>query len=230
QSFQLQQPQDKVSLLVGQTLSLTCTVSKDGSIGPVKWLKGLGSGNKTIYEDKGTFPRVMRVEKESNTDFSIRIRDVQPEDAGTYYCVKFNISTDGLKVFQHGKGTEVSVHASSLVPGMVAAAVVISFLLLLGLFIIICMYRRKHRGEVNSQCQARPVTAGSFLPILSPCCARTSSTPSVIVDAETKHLPSQQENNDIHYADLQTLPTAPWRSKSPDTACSEYATIKMATK
>ncbi|NWU96093.1 SHPS1 phosphatase, partial [Upupa epops] len=114
--FKLQQPQDKVSLVAGQTLTLTCTVSGNGPIGPVKWLKGLGSGNETIYEQKGSFLRVRRVQNGSNSDFSIRIRDVQPEDTGTYYCVEFHKSVGGLKVFQHGKGTKVSVHAQPSSP------------------------------------------------------------------------------------------------------------------
>ncbi|CAM9558182.1 unnamed protein product [Bubo scandiacus] len=111
QSFELQQPQDKVSVAAGDTLTLTCTTSGDRPLGPVKWLKGWGSGNKTVYDQTGSFPRVTRVVSGSNTDFSIRISDVRPEDAGTYYCVKFNKSLGGEEVFQCGKGTEVSLHA-----------------------------------------------------------------------------------------------------------------------
>ncbi|NXU31224.1 SIRB1 protein, partial [Thalassarche chlororhynchos] len=111
QGFELQQPQDKVSVTAGETLTLTCTMSRGSPAGPVKWLKGWGSGNKTVYEQKGSFPRVTRVVGESDTDFSIHIREVQPEDAGTYYCVKFSKSVGGVdEVSQRGKGTEVSVH------------------------------------------------------------------------------------------------------------------------
>ncbi|KFW03513.1 Tyrosine-protein phosphatase non-receptor type substrate 1, partial [Fulmarus glacialis] len=205
----------------GETLTLTCTTSGDGPLGPVKWLKGWGSGNKTVYEQKGSFPRVTRVVGESNTDFSIHVRDVQPEDASTYYCVKFNKSVGGVEIFRHGKGTVVSLHETALVPSMVAAAVVLCFLLLLGLFVALCIYRRKHRGEVESQCLARPVAVGSFSLIPLRCCAGTPGTPSKVLDAETSHLPSQQsskEDNDIHYADLQPLPMAPWHGRSPGTA------------
>ena len=98
-------------MTAGQTLTLTCTTSGRGPAGPVKWLKGWGSGNETVYEQTGSFPRVTRAVAESSTDFSIHIRDVQPEDAGTYYCVKFSKSlTGGDVVFRRGKGTEVSVH------------------------------------------------------------------------------------------------------------------------
>ncbi|XP_068272435.1 uncharacterized protein [Nyctibius grandis] len=108
--FELQQPQDKVWVTAGETLTLTCTVSGDGPNGPVKWLKGWGSGNETIYDQTGSFPRVTRAVSESGTDFTIHIRDVQPEDAGTYYCVKFRKMLEGVVVFQRGAGTEVSLH------------------------------------------------------------------------------------------------------------------------
>lgn len=41
---------------------------------------------------------------------------------------------------------------------------------------------------------------------------------------------SSKEDNDIHYADLQPLPTAPRHSRTPGTACSEYASIRVAAK
>ncbi|KAM6243096.1 tyrosine-protein phosphatase non-receptor type substrate 1-like isoform 3-T3 [Spheniscus humboldti] len=117
QGFELQQPRDKVSVAAGETLNLTCTMSGGGPPGAVRWLKGLGSGNKTVYEQKGSFPRVTRVVSESDTDFSIHIRDVRAEDAGTYYCVKFKKSLHGGdEVFQRGNGTEVSVRAKPTSP------------------------------------------------------------------------------------------------------------------
>ncbi|NXM50855.1 SHPS1 phosphatase, partial [Gymnorhina tibicen] len=119
QNFTLQQPQDKVSVAVGETLTLKCTTSGVGELGPVKWLKGLGSGNKTIYDqrEKDPSPRVTRAVAGSDTDFTIHIRNVQPEDMGTYYCVKFvKTLTDGEEMSQHGKGTEVSVQAKPSPP------------------------------------------------------------------------------------------------------------------
>ncbi|XP_029864573.1 tyrosine-protein phosphatase non-receptor type substrate 1-like isoform X3 [Aquila chrysaetos chrysaetos] len=114
--FELQQPQDKVSVTAGETLNLTCTMSGVGPTGTVKWLKGWGSGNETVYDQAVSFARVTRVVSESNTDFSIRIRDVRPEDAGTYYCVKFDKRVGSLDVFRRGKGTVVSVHAKPTPP------------------------------------------------------------------------------------------------------------------
>ncbi|XP_059683384.1 signal-regulatory protein beta-1-like [Gavia stellata] len=236
QGFELRQPQDKVSVMAGETLTLNCTTSQGSPAGAVKWLKGWGSGNETVYNQTGSFSRVTRAVEGSDTDFTIRIRDVRPEDAGTYYCVKFRKSLGGVdEVFQRGKGTEVSLHETALVPGMVAAAVVLCFLLLLlGLLVALFMYRRKRRAEAESQCLARPAAVGSFSLIPLRCCAGTPSTPSSeILDAETSHLPSQQsskEDNSIHYADLQPLPAAPQHSRSPGTACSEYASIRVAAK
>ncbi|NXE12071.1 SHPS1 phosphatase, partial [Lophotis ruficrista] len=225
QGFQLLQPQGKVLVRQGETLTLTCTVSGSTPAGPVRWLKGWGSGNKTIYDQRGSFPRVTRVVHGSDTDFSIRMRDAQPEDAGTYYCVKFSKAEEGDEVFRHGKGTEVSLYESAPVPGMVAAAVVLCFLLLLSLSIALCMYRRKRRGEAESQ--------GLAMGIPLRCCARTPGSPSKVLDAETSHLPSQRsskEEKELHYADLQPLPAAPRHGRSAGAACSEYASIRVAAK
>ncbi|NWV53467.1 SHPS1 phosphatase, partial [Daphoenositta chrysoptera] len=237
QDFQLQQPQNKVAVAVGETFTLRCTTSGLTDPGPVKWLKGWGSGNKTIYDQRETDPssRVTRAVVESDTDFSIHIRNFQPDDVGTYYCVKFIKEKTGKdEVFRHGRGTEVSVHETALVPGVVAAAVVLCFLLLLlGLFVALCMCRRKRQGGVGSLCPARTVAVGSFSSVPLQCCAGTPGTPSEVLDAESSHLPSQQsskEENDIHYADLQPLPAAPRRGRSRGTAPTEYASLRVAAK
>ncbi|XP_027553006.1 tyrosine-protein phosphatase non-receptor type substrate 1-like [Neopelma chrysocephalum] len=117
QDFKLHQPQDKVSVKAGETLTLNCTMSGPSEPGPTKWLKGWGSGNRTIYEDTGFTPRVTRAVYESDTDFTIHIRDVQPEDVGTYYCVRFiKLLSGGNEVFRRGTGTEVSVLAQPSPP------------------------------------------------------------------------------------------------------------------
>ncbi|NWW86878.1 SHPS1 phosphatase, partial [Rhynochetos jubatus] len=228
--FQLRQPQAKVSVTVGETFTLTCTVSGSSPTGPLKWLKGWGSENETIYNQTGSFPRVTRAVSESNTDFSIHIRDFHPEDAGTYYCVKFRKALrGGDEVFRRGGGTAVSLYEPTVVASMVATTVVLC-VLLLGLFLALWMYRRKRRGNTESQCLARP-GQGIFSPIPLQCCAGTPS--NEILDAETSHMPSQQssgEDNDIHYADLQPLPTVPPHGRNPGAACSEYASIRVAAK
>ncbi|XP_064585879.1 signal-regulatory protein beta-1-like isoform X2 [Zonotrichia leucophrys gambelii] len=233
QGFTVQQPQAKVSVAVGETLTLNCIVSQDAGPGPVMWLKGWGSGNKTVYDQNNEDPssRVMAAAPGSNTDFTIRIRNFQPDDAGTYYCVKFAKETTGAdEVFKHGSGTEVTVQEAALVPGMVAAAVVLCFLL--GLFVALCMYRRKRQGGAGSPCPARTVAVGSLSSVPLQCCAETPSTPSEVLDAESSHLPSQssKEESNIHYADLQPLPPAPRHGRSPGTAPTEYASLRVAAK
>ncbi|NXH89021.1 SHPS1 phosphatase, partial [Edolisoma coerulescens] len=235
QGFELHQPQHKVLVAVGETLTLRCTTSGLAEPGPVRWLKGWGSGNKTVYDQRGdSLPHVTRAVTGSDTDFTIHIGNFQPSDVGTYYCVKFVKKTGEGEVFRHGSGTEVSVQETALVPGMVAAAVVLCFLLLLlGLFVALCMYRRKRQGGVGSLCPARTVAMGSFSSVPLQCCAGTPGTPSEVLDAEISHLPSQQssrEENDIHYADLQPLPPAPRRTRSPGTAPTEYASLRVAAK
>ncbi|KFU83499.1 Tyrosine-protein phosphatase non-receptor type substrate 1, partial [Chaetura pelagica] len=234
-AFQLWQPQDKVSVVVGGTLTLTCTTSGAGPAGPTKWLKGLGSENETIYDQNSPPPpRVTRIEPWSNTDFSIHIGNVHPEDAGTYYCIKFRkVLGRGDEVFQQGKGTEVSLHDVALVPSTVAVIVVLCLLLLLSLFIAFYMYRRKHQGQAENQSLDGSAATGSFLPVPLQCCAGTPSTPSKVLDAETSQLPSQQsskEPQEIHYAELQPLPKAPRRSKRPVRASPEYASVRVAAK
>ncbi|NXT85006.1 SHPS1 phosphatase, partial [Zapornia atra] len=233
QGFKVEQPQGKVVVTAGETITLTCTVSGDRPvIGPVKWLKGWGSGNETVYADTGSFPRVTRAVSGSNTDFSISISNAQPEDDGIYYCVKFRrtVTADVDEVFQRGKGTEVSLHGSTLVPIMVAAAVLL--FLLLVLCIVFCMYRRKRRDKAKRPCPASPAAVGNFSP--TPKLCETNGTPrSKVLDTETSHQPSQQsskEDNDIQYADLQLLPQAAGHRRSPGTACSEYASVMVAAK
>ncbi|XP_059718612.1 tyrosine-protein phosphatase non-receptor type substrate 1-like isoform X2 [Haemorhous mexicanus] len=206
-----------------------------GCPGPVMWLKGWGSGNKTVYDQNNEDPsyRVTRAVPGSDTDFTIHIRNFQPDDVGTYYCVKFVKGNTGEdEVFRHGGGTVVSVQEAALVPGVVAAAVVLCFLLLLGLFVALCMYRRKRQGGVGSPCPARTVAVGSFSSVPLRCCAGTPGTPSEVLDAESSHPPSQssKEENNIHYADLQPLPLVPQRGRSLGTAPTEYASLRVAAK
>ncbi|KAL9835137.1 LOW QUALITY PROTEIN: signal-regulatory protein beta-1-like [Geothlypis trichas] len=119
QGFILQQPQAKVMVTAGENLTLICLASGTAGPGPVKWLKGWGSGNKTVYDPRNEDPssRVTVAASDSNTDFTIHIRNVQPEDMGTYYCVKFVKDVSGEdKLFKRGDGTEVSVQAKPSPP------------------------------------------------------------------------------------------------------------------
>uniref|UniRef100_A0A8B9TC54 Ig-like domain-containing protein n=1 Tax=Anas platyrhynchos TaxID=8839 RepID=A0A8B9TC54_ANAPL len=108
QGFEVHQPQ-KVSVTVGETLTLICTVTAGGPLGPVKWLKGWGSGSEIIYDQKDPSTWEKRAVNESNTDFTILIRDVRPEDDGTYYCVKYRKTAAGDELYRRGDGTVVLV-------------------------------------------------------------------------------------------------------------------------
>ncbi|POI22062.1 hypothetical protein CIB84_014191 [Bambusicola thoracicus] len=231
-SFEVQQPEKRVWVIVGQTLTLTCMVTESGPPGPVKWLKSWGSNNQIVYDQKGSSHRVTRAVNESNTDFTIRIEDIHPEDAGTYYCVKFHKKNSVDEVLGRGRGTEVSVYETPPFPSVEVAAAVLCFILLICI-LAFCLYRRKQRGGERSQHVAE-VTTGSCSPFPVPCCAGSPGTPSnELQDVENPKLPHQQSSEvdkDIHYADLQPLPAARWPSRSPGAERSEYASIRGAAK
>ncbi|CAI5778498.1 signalbeta-1-likeregulatory phosphatase non-receptor type substrate 1-like [Podarcis lilfordi] len=114
QDFEVLQPPGPLCVSVGETLTLTCTVSGTGPPGGVKWHKGLGRNQPTIYSERAPYPsRVTRVVLGSETDFTIRISNIRPEDAGTYYCVKYRAGAQETE-FKSGVGTEVSVIDHSL--------------------------------------------------------------------------------------------------------------------
>ncbi|NXT11787.1 SHPS1 phosphatase, partial [Prunella fulvescens] len=232
QGFSLQQPQHKVSVALGETLTLNCTTSGIAGPGPVKWLKGWGSENTTIYEQSNPDPssRVTRAVNGSDRDFTIHIRNFQPDDVGTYYCVKFIKGLSGHdEVFQRGHGTKVTVQEASLVPGIAAAAVVLCLILLLCLFIALCVYRKKHRSRVGSPRPARTGAMGRFSSVLLQCCAGTPGTQSSIPHLCSLLQQSSKEKN-IHYANLQPLPLAPQRGRSPGRAPTEYASLRLPAK
>ncbi|XP_044842191.1 signal-regulatory protein beta-1-like [Mauremys mutica] len=108
QEFQLLQPRSNVSVPVGETLTLSCSVTGLAPPGPVKWFKGSGSGHQLVYDLTGSFLRVTRAVSASDTDFTIHISDTRPEDAGTYHCVKFQEGS-GPDEISSGAGTAVSV-------------------------------------------------------------------------------------------------------------------------
>ncbi|XP_019365320.1 PREDICTED: tyrosine-protein phosphatase non-receptor type substrate 1, partial [Gavialis gangeticus] len=117
QEYQVLQSQGPVSVSAGETLELNCTVPLRGPVGPVKWFMGSGSGRLLVYADTGSLPRVTRAVPSSTSDYSINISDVRPEDAGTYYCVKFTKGSPDEE-YRSGAGTAVSVSASPSAPSV----------------------------------------------------------------------------------------------------------------
>uniref|UniRef100_A0A8C6A9R7 Ig-like domain-containing protein n=1 Tax=Marmota marmota marmota TaxID=9994 RepID=A0A8C6A9R7_MARMA len=117
QELQVIQPEKSVSVAAGESATLHCTVTSLLPVGPHLWFKGAGPGRELIYNFKeGHFPRVTNlsdVTKRDNKDFSIRISNVTPADAGTYYCVKFQKSTPVDKEYKSGPGTELSVRGAA---------------------------------------------------------------------------------------------------------------------
>ncbi|XP_065270377.1 signal-regulatory protein beta-1-like [Emys orbicularis] len=118
EEFQLLQPQGAVSVSPGETLTLICSVTGLPPVGPVKWFKDSGSGRQLVYADVGSFPRVTRAVSDSDTDFTIRISDTRPEDAGIYHCVKFRMGWGGAEEIRSGAGTDVFVSARPSAPSV----------------------------------------------------------------------------------------------------------------
>ncbi|XP_011764505.2 signal-regulatory protein beta-1-like [Macaca nemestrina] len=115
EEFQVNQPQTLVSVSPGDVLTLACNMSALSPEGPVLWFKSTGPGQQLIYSFNGShFPRVTPVENTmvDQTDYSIRIRDVLPEDAGTYYCVKLRVGHPDMEFFS-GPGTIVYVNGAT---------------------------------------------------------------------------------------------------------------------
>ncbi|XP_065270376.1 signal-regulatory protein beta-1-like [Emys orbicularis] len=118
QEFQLLQPQGAMSVSAGETLTLTCSVTGLPPVGAVSWFKGSGSGRQLVYAEVGSFPRVTRAVSGSDTDFSIRISDTRPEDAGIYRCVKFRKGSGPYEEIRSGAGTVVSVSTRPSAPSV----------------------------------------------------------------------------------------------------------------
>uniref|UniRef100_A0ACB8F7T8 Uncharacterized protein n=1 Tax=Sphaerodactylus townsendi TaxID=933632 RepID=A0ACB8F7T8_9SAUR len=109
-NIQVQQPRRHIYVRTGDNLTLECEVTAGFRAGPVKWYKGEGIGRKLVFSPYPSFERVTRRDKESNTDFTIVIHNIVPEDAGIYYCVKQNKKSGGSgEDLKSGPGTEVFV-------------------------------------------------------------------------------------------------------------------------
>lgn len=108
------QPVKSFFVGAGGSATLNCTVTSLLPVGPIRWYRGVGQSRLLIQSFTGEhFPRITSVSdvtKRNNLDFSIRISNVTPADAGIYYCVKFQKgSSEPDTEIQSGGGTEVYV-------------------------------------------------------------------------------------------------------------------------
>uniref|UniRef100_A0ACB8F879 Uncharacterized protein n=1 Tax=Sphaerodactylus townsendi TaxID=933632 RepID=A0ACB8F879_9SAUR len=108
-------------LTAGENLTLNCMLRGFGPPGAVKWQKGADRSQPPVYNDKeassSPTSRVARIIPGSNTDYSIHISNIQPKDAGTYYCVKYKAGSPETE-YRLGMGTEVSVIATPSLPNI----------------------------------------------------------------------------------------------------------------
>lgn len=112
EDFQVNQPESSVTVNAGEVVTLGCNMSALSPAGPVLWYKESGPKQQLIYSFDGShFPRITQVENTvvNQTDYSIRISDVSPKDAGTYYCVKLTTGYPDIEYIS-GPGTYVSVN------------------------------------------------------------------------------------------------------------------------
>ncbi|XP_054429919.1 tyrosine-protein phosphatase non-receptor type substrate 1-like isoform X2 [Pteronotus mesoamericanus] len=120
EELQVIQPDMSVSVAAGETATLRCTLTSINTVGPVMWFRGTGPGRVLIYDFKGGLgPRITTVgdpTKKDNMDFSIRISNISPADAGTYYCVKFRKKDTDNVEFKSGAGTQLTVSAKPSPP------------------------------------------------------------------------------------------------------------------
>ncbi|XP_029142287.1 signal-regulatory protein beta-1-like [Protobothrops mucrosquamatus] len=111
QKTEVTQLPETISVNAGDSLTLKCTLIGANLPGGVRWFKGLDRNQPPIYSDKqGISNRGVRLVPGSNTEFSINIPNIRPEDAGTYYCVKFRAGFPERELAS-GKGTQVFVIA-----------------------------------------------------------------------------------------------------------------------
>ncbi|KAM9249007.1 tyrosine-protein phosphatase non-receptor type substrate 1-like isoform 1-T3 [Dugong dugon] len=125
EELQVIQREKSVSVAAGEAVTLPCVISSLHPVGPILWFRGAGPDRQLVYNFKGgldhlrLFPRVTNVSdytKRDNMNFSIRISNITPADAGTYFCVKFTKGSPDDVEFKSGPGTQVTVSAKPSPP------------------------------------------------------------------------------------------------------------------
>ncbi|KAM5219950.1 tyrosine-protein phosphatase non-receptor type substrate 1-like isoform 4-T13 [Hipposideros larvatus] len=211
--LQVIQPERSVSVAAGERATLLCTVTSVYPVGPIWWFRGTETGRELIYNFKPSeaarFPRVTSVAdttKGNNMDFSIRISNITPADAGTYYCVKFQRgNTDDVEL-KSGAGTRLTVSGETTKLNNVFIAVGVVCALLVALLVAALYFLRIRQKKAKGS---------------------TSSTRLHEPEKNAREATQVQDNNDITYADLNL----PKRKKSAPRAAepnnhTEYASIQ----
>ncbi|KAF6284475.1 hypothetical protein mRhiFer1_009237 [Rhinolophus ferrumequinum] len=113
------QPEKSVSVAAGETVTLNCTMTSLLPVRFIEWFRQTGTGRELIYSFKeGHFPRVTSVAdttRGNTMNFSIRISNITPADAGIYYCVTFWQWFPDVD-FKYGPGIQLLVSAKPSPP------------------------------------------------------------------------------------------------------------------
>ncbi|XP_054397682.2 signal-regulatory protein beta-1 [Pongo abelii] len=151
EELQVIQPEKSVLVAAGESATLHCAMTSLMPVGPIMWFRGAGPGRELIYNqvEEGHFSRVTTVSdltKRNNMDFSIRISNITPADAGTYYCVKFRKGIPEDVEFKSGAGTELSVHGLAMPPTaplLIALLLGLKVLLVVGVSAVYICWKQK---------------------------------------------------------------------------------------
>ncbi|XP_039623406.1 tyrosine-protein phosphatase non-receptor type substrate 1-like [Polypterus senegalus] len=110
------QPQSSVAAVEGGDVTLTCILSSELPLGPIKWYKEVGSERTHFYSavphrDEKNDPRVAWTMDKVTVDFSITIRNIRFSDMGEYYCVKYREGEED-QPYASGPGVTLTVRGA----------------------------------------------------------------------------------------------------------------------
>ncbi|XP_032074525.1 signal-regulatory protein beta-1-like [Thamnophis elegans] len=103
---------EAVTITAGKTLILTCILTQGYVPSSVEWYKDLGNDQKIIYRESDKFSRWERFVPGSPADFSVRLKNIGPEDSGTYCCSMVKEIPQGRKDIRAKTVVSVIAHPS----------------------------------------------------------------------------------------------------------------------
>ncbi|XP_076785854.1 tyrosine-protein phosphatase non-receptor type substrate 1 isoform X5 [Arvicanthis niloticus] len=258
--LKVSQRDKSVSVAAGNSAILNCTVTSLTPVGPIRWFRGVGQSRHLVYSFTGEhFPRITNVSdatKRNNMDFSIRISNVTPADAGTYYCVKFQRGTlDPDIEIQSGGGTEINVQDDNVKPNQtifigVGVACALLVVLLMAAIYLLRIKQKKAKGSTSStrlhepEKNAREITqiqdtndindityADLNLPKEKKPAPRAPepNNHTEYASIETGKLPRPEDT--LTYADLDMVHLSRAQpAPKPEPSFSEYASVQVQRK